>query len=343
MRQTSSTSGSKIRRFARPVLFLALLTLLMAALQFIMTPRYDRDLVWAQYESLPAGSVEVLFLGASPVHSNINPVIIWEETGIRSYDLSGSAQTLLFTYWHLEEALTTQSPDLVVLELRMLSRQNHEFTEIQKNSSLTMMPLGEAKLRLVVEALPSAEWTRYLIPLEKFHSRWSELRRSDFDPAKWTRTRDNLYLGFRSTDRVEAQVVSSTRKPYDDTLYEENYEYVSRIIERAHAAEAEVLLFVSPSSRPHLHDEWMEGFSADLAEDYPSVRILNAEDFTDDFGLDYATDFYDGTHLNTRGAEKHSRWLAVQIETMLGSRSIESGEVSLPWKNALSRYVSTER
>jgi hypothetical protein len=332
-----------MRRFARSVLFLALLTLMLATAQFVMTPRYDRDLVWAQYESLPPESVEVLFLGASPVHSNINPVIIWEETGIRSYDLSGSAQPLLFTYWHLEEALTTQSPDLVVLELHMLSHQNREFTEIQKNGSLTMMPLGKAKLRLVAEALPSAEWTRYLIPLEKFHSRWSELRRSDFDPAKWSRTRDNLYLGFRSTDRVEAQAVSSSRRPYDEALYEENYSYVSRIIERAHSAGAEVLLLVSPSARPHLHDEWMERFGADVAEDYPSVRILDAEDFTGDFGLDYATDFYDGTHLNTRGAEKHSRWLARQIEPMLGLRSTVPGEISLPWQNALQRYVSAER
>jgi len=312
--------------------------MLLGAVQFVVLARHDRDELWSDYLSLPPGSVDVLFLGTSLVHANINPTVMWESTGIRAYNLSGSEQSLLTTLPYLDEALRTQKPRVVALDLHMFSLENTPLSENQKRSNLTMMPLGLPKLRAIVTATPAQEWTRYLIPLEQFHSRWGELGKDDFNPKKWQRHREDLFLGYRKVVKVEPQRISSERRELDEDLYTRNYRVLSQIIERAESSGAEVLLLVGPSSRPSLHDEWIERLEQDLATGYPNVKVLETQRRIDEMNVVYESDYYDALHLNAGGAEKYSTWLGLQLSELYGlPRSGRSGSDDV-WRRELERY-----
>jgi hypothetical protein len=338
MQRTLSTSSSSRRNLAKSVVFLLGLAVLLWAVQFVFFPRYDRDELWRDYRSLPPNSVDVLFLGTSLVHANINPAVLWKASGVRAYDLSGSEQSLLTTLPYLDEALKTQHPKVVALDMHMFSSDNFPLSENQKRSNLTMMPLGLPKLQAISEAIPASEWTRYLIPLEQFHSRWNELGKADFDPNKWKSHHDNLYLGYRRVDKVVPQQPSADSKPVDEGLYEQNYRQVAAIIEHAQRANAQVLLIVGPSSRPHLHDKWMARLRPDIARDFPNVRILETQLHGAEMGLDFRKDYYDEWHLNRQGAEKYSAWLGQQIAKMIDSPRLASDTLDSAWRTALARY-----
>ena len=342
MRRTSSTSSSR-RHLVSGIVFLLGLAILLGTVQFVVFPRHDRDKLWMDYRSLHSDSVEVLFLGTSLVHANVNPPVLWEASGIRAYDLSGSEQSLLTTRPYLEEALRTQAPSVVALDLHMLSASNLPLSENQKRSNLTMMPFGVPKLKAIGVATPASEWPRYLSPLQQFHSRWGELRRKDFSPNKWRPESKNLFLGYRKVDKVAPQDPSAESRPFDEALYVQNYRAISGIIEVAQAANAEVLLMVGPSSRVHLQDQWIERLKPDIARDYPNVRFLETQLSQVEMGVDYRTDYYDELHLNSVGAEKYSSWLGRQLAGQYDLPRVKSDRLDGAWRQELARYRRERR
>lgn len=336
--RTSSTSGSKPVKLVKSIIFLVLLAILLGLAEFALVPRYDRDDLWTTYRGLPDRSVEVLFFGTSMIHANVNPTVIWETSGVRSYVLSGSGQSLAVTPWYLEEALKTQSPKVVVLDIRGFLNESYVQTELQKRLNYTMMPMGATKLLAVAEGTHAAELTRYFIPLEQFHSRWAEVGRQDFDPRKRQETSNDFFLGYRLVDRVEPQVPSMSREPFDNAVYAENYVLLGRFIDAAGDAGAAVLLLLGPTGSPRLYDEWLPRLQADLRRDHPSVTVLNAYDYLGDLGLEYNSDYYDSTHLNLKGAEKYSEWLAGSIAETYGLPSERQDAWESPWSEESLRY-----
>ena len=64
-------------------------------------------------ESIRRG-IDVLFLGSSHVHCNVNTQLLWDEYGMAAYLMTGAEQPLWNSYYNLKEALKTQKPRLVV-------------------------------------------------------------------------------------------------------------------------------------------------------------------------------------------------------------------------------------
>ena len=79
-------------------------------------------------------SADVLALGSSHVYTQIIPMKIWEDNGIPVYDLRSSAQPIGVSYYYLEQALKTQTPSVVFLDLYMLDSQYVEQSSKQNTN-----------------------------------------------------------------------------------------------------------------------------------------------------------------------------------------------------------------
>ena len=75
------------------------------------------------FYALQDNSIDVLVLGTSHAYSAINPGILYHYTGLNSYDFAGQCQPMEVTYNYLVEALKTQDPKLVILDLFALSNE----------------------------------------------------------------------------------------------------------------------------------------------------------------------------------------------------------------------------
>ncbi|MBP3891865.1 MAG: hypothetical protein J6D29_06810 [Solobacterium sp.] len=76
------------------------------------------------YRNLPEQTVDVLALGSSHMQYAFNPAILYTETGYYSYVLGSSCQPLSMSASMLEEALKTQSPEVVVVDVFTLLPQS---------------------------------------------------------------------------------------------------------------------------------------------------------------------------------------------------------------------------
>ena len=59
--------------------------------------------MWEQFYELDKNSIDMVFVGNSHVYNAINPAVIYEKSGIKSFDIATSNQDLFTSYYLLKE------------------------------------------------------------------------------------------------------------------------------------------------------------------------------------------------------------------------------------------------
>ena len=151
----------------RCILFLFLLIVSLGLINQALLPKFtdESNPSWPmtssyfQFYKMERDSVDVLFLGSSVVENAFDPQTIYDEYGIRSYNLGSEQQSAFLSYYWLKEALRSQSPQAVVLDSHFLytmhpgSAINTEDAFIRK--CLDPMRLSPVKMEAVMGALPA--------------------------------------------------------------------------------------------------------------------------------------------------------------------------------------------
>ena len=106
--------NSKIKKeIIKTICFLLFVILLISSVVIFTAQLSDRQNgSYRQFEAFYAqkpGTVDVLFVGSSRVHTNINPVGLWENYGIPSYCLGLNVQSVDTSYYALKEAFRYQN------------------------------------------------------------------------------------------------------------------------------------------------------------------------------------------------------------------------------------------
>ena len=109
------------------ILFKGILALaITAGLWTVLTPyfRLDRTYEGDYFRNLPDHTVDVIALGSSHIQYAFNPANFYAETGYYSYVLGSSCQPFSQSYYMLKEALNTQHPSVVLLDVFTLLPQS---------------------------------------------------------------------------------------------------------------------------------------------------------------------------------------------------------------------------
>lgn len=177
----------------RVIAFGAILILSLYFINETLMPKYiQQNSMWPttssynQFYEMEEDTIDVLFLGSSVTVNAFSPQEIYNNYGIRSYNLGSEQQSIFLSYYWLKEALRFQSPEVVVLDTYFLFTLHPECkintTEPLTRKCLDPMKWSEVK-REAVSALcdideSQSEISYYLKNL-RFHSRWSELTEYD--------------------------------------------------------------------------------------------------------------------------------------------------------------------
>ena len=137
---------------------------------------------------LEKDSIDVLFLGSSVVVNAFIPQEIYNEYGIRSYNLGSEQQSIYLSYYWLKEALRFQKPKAVVLDLKYMwnIHPNDVINTVEPLARKCLDPMKwssvkfEAVHNLCQLNESQSELSFYLTNL-RFHSRWSEIQEYDFN------------------------------------------------------------------------------------------------------------------------------------------------------------------
>jgi len=353
------------RSIFRALIYLASLFLLLFCVQAVFVPNQvypvnieDPSAMFREYKQLPEDSVDVLFLGTSHVQYGINPMEIYREQQIVSYNLSTSGQKLATSYYMLEEAVKTQHPKAVLLDASSIYLTTYWETELRV--PLDGFFTGKTKLKaaqhyavLKAENDPTsgqAAWftrSRAFLSaydsLYRFHDRWDELRRQDFEDYKMTNYWMKGYVFFGGTlpgsctveemnaaaqwmseqttlvtTETDADGVTVTDEEpatlYSATPGEAELDWLWKLRELCDENGAELIVFKTPVIiKPRNYDSAWTKLKSDTIREILAEKNIRFVDclYDAELGYDTATDFIDGgKHCNFLGALKTSDYMA---------------------------------
>lgn len=177
----------------RAAIFCMILVVILYNINKILTPKYLYQDIWpttatyTEFYKLEENSVDVFFLGSSNAAAGFIPQELYNNYGITSYNLGCEQQNMLISYYWLEEALKTQSPEVVILDCLMLFpfgeagalNSGEECTR----KALDYMKFGKAKSE-AVDAIcqldESLSKESFYLTNIRYHSRWKQLTEKDF-------------------------------------------------------------------------------------------------------------------------------------------------------------------
>lgn len=314
-------------------------------LQRLLMPKYVDGIVEGAFVAeyyKEKKDFDVVFIGDCEVYENFSPVVLWKEYGINSYIRGSAEQYIWQSYYLLEDTLRYETPDVVVFNIQSLQFSQSQ-NEAYNRMTLEGMRWSGSKVKSILASMkPEESFLDYVFPILRYHSRWSELTPADVQYMFTTRpvTHNGYYM------RVDVRPAENVPvgKPLGDYRFGENaWKYLDMMAALCEEKGIRLILIKAPSLYPYWYPEW-EAQVEDYAAQH-SLQYINFLELTDEIGLDYSTDTYDGgLHMNLSGAEKLAFYLGgvLRDEAGLTDRRGEA-ELSAVWEDKIAAYEAEKQ
>lgn len=287
--------------------------------------------------------IDVVFVGPSTVHYCVSPVYMWDKYGFTSYDRSNASQTVWQSYYMLEDTFKYKKPKLVMLDVSFM-RNGEEFIEEPSNRKCIE---GMKNVFAKWGAIQASKYEQeqplsYFIPVLRYHSRWKNLEKQDFDYAfnKPLVTYNGYIMDFTV---AEDQNLYETESIAFDDFPDKSMDYLNRIIALCRAEGTKLVLMKTPTFTNTWHSEYDERLEKIAAAN--DLTYVNFCSLTEEIGLVPAADYIDdGEHTNVIGAEKFSDYLGAYIIDNFIQVNHEADErLVSEWSDKLSRYEKARK
>lgn len=282
-------------------------------------------------------TADIIILGSSHGYRSFSSMQIWEDRGYSCYNLSTSSQTYMSSYYLLKDAVRTQHPKAVVLELYAAWYDDkYGAHEVCSHGSFDYMPMSLNKLSLWKDELLKdfgfEKSFSYLFPVTLYHERWTELGSKDLHDTR------AFCKGFMPSFTVRPQ---SAPQPLEGSIpmSDVTRSYLQKIID---LCRKENILLVGMASPMPAFDRYeiTEGRIRDAAAllKENGFDAYSSTEMTDAIGINYETDFYNNSHINYLAASRITDFLEeyldghAQLEDHRGDPAYDS------WTMAEEKY-----
>lgn len=270
--------------------------------------RFSDKQTMKEFYTMEKNSIDILAFGSSQVLAGFAAPELYKQFGYSAFGIGSGHMTVMGQYHWLCETLQYQTPKLVIIEAGSLYSHNPEVGFFRCYSA--MKDTSPYKWEGVSEHLGDAdidEYLEYYIDIYGFHSRWSELRKSDFE---FLVNEERPTYGGSPVRSVSDEDYGIDESFY---LFEETDEavpfrtelaatYIDKIVELCEKEGIELLLYKT------VKYDWDANKSANVKK-YAEEKGINFIDFNlkDNLRaleLDYDVDMFDPDHTTIYGAIK---------------------------------------
>lgn len=322
---------NKVLKRTLALLLVLLLTLGTVCItdRVLLIKRYDGVKPMQSFYAQTPGTVDVLLLGNSHMGVHVDTATLWQEYGISAFALWGGVQPMWNTYHFLVEALKTQTPKAVVLEIGGLSYDWEYADEATQLKNVAGMKLSRNKWEAVKATAPRDRWASLLLGLPLYHQRYGEVTAEDFDYFPWSKGLENykgsfaLY-GHGNFDLGDAAAITETAE-----ISAKSLDYFERIVSLCRAENIPLVLVKTPTVDLKKYEPY-----CNAVEQLAQREGLPFYDFNrmgEQTGIT-GEDFYFDTHLNLSGARKLSRCLADILRSTVELTDHRGDEAYVSWE-----------
>ena len=260
-----------------------------------------------------ADHLDMLFFGTSHVINGINPVQIYSETGITSYNMGAYGSPMQATFWQMMLALEECNPKLVVVDSYMLEYdiryqddENANTTLDMQHFALDVYPISPMKVRACRDLFQSKDIQReFLFNFITYHDRWKELKENDFLRIV-NKMPCNELMGADPKYELHSDPYEFILNPEYTELPTETVgtEYFRRMILECEKRGINIMAMSLPYNAQEMGQR-ANGTAKSICEEYgiPYCDMLSLTDLTD-----VNIDLSDSGHLNALGMNKVTRY-----------------------------------
>lgn len=314
----------KLGKAVRAVCFLIVCFVCLSVVSKILAYEHEMepDLTVKEFYKLEDDEIQMLVVGSSHTGLGFSPIECYKQYRITSYNLSTAKQPVDLTYHLMEEALKTQSPEIVVYDVASLFYKKSEVNVARLRYVLDSMPLSMNKVKLAgcYSYYDSKEkifsMAEALCPIYYFHNRWKELNEEEFlvdEPTSYLKGQfmrtyiKEVNIDMEKIDSKLAKKMEKdeSRKP---TISERNMTYFLKIKDLCEEKGIKLVLTITPTAR------W-NSVKSDAVKEICDEYGLDLVDMNKPDGevVDFSTDMADDNHVNAYGAKKTTKYLCDYI------------------------------
>lgn len=294
------------------------------------------------FYSEPKDTIDVLYVGSSPLLRGVSPMVMWDEHGFTGYVRASALQAPSVSYGLLAESLKYQTPELVVLLCdNIFTEYDYVEREGDLRRGLDGMKMSKYKLdiiREVTEADERQSMLSYAFPLMRYHDRWKEINLAEDEPEpllEHSFKKGNVYLREISPQEYPENFMEPTGAEY--TFDESAKGYIEKSIVLCQEKDIPVLLLHLPKmSWSYEQSMMVEEFATANGATYLD---LDREEYRSQLSLDPQVDYYDQGHMNLTGVLKLSDWLGDWLDAQYDLPDHrEDAAISESWNADLALY-----
>lgn len=293
--------------------FVIITIISVLVLNQILFPRTSEGIKQSLYMySQPKDTVDVAFLGSSHTYCHINTALLWEEYGISGYNYAAAEQPLWNTYYYLKEICKYQSPKLVVVDLFVpaVYQEDYHYNYIYDN--LYGFRFSIDKINMMRASMENDKFINYFPAFFDYHNNYENIDADTIREAFLPKSMKANYKGYEPFFNVEV-----FERPNSDTedrggFSDKSREYLQRIIDYCNENSIKLMLVVNPYTAPNVSQNMVFNEISDMAKE-EGIFFKNYNNYYDEIGIDFNTDFNDISHLNYYGSCKYTRYLAEEL------------------------------
>lgn len=295
------------------------------------------------------GNFDVLFIGGSGVIRSISPLQMYENYGISSYVVGSFWSKIPLNYYYLQECLETQKPRAVFIEVESFSEDEKQTLD-SLHYAIDYLPLTKNKLDLInsdAYNMSAMDKFYFIAPFFRFHSKWTEYNRIIQKPrriaVKPGKTEGYDWYGYVVSTTINTSINSNymeqeTNDPKDEWKNNFSEEYLLKIKDVCDKNYIKLILFVSP------YTGWSNSRKDDIknwSRDH-NITLIDCNDKQDLIKIDYSKDFGDKSHMNIKGSEKVTNYLANYLKNNYDLADHRNDNDNQEWNENLAKYKAKQ-
>ena len=295
-------------------------------------------------------------VGTSSVYSGWIPSLAWKEYGLTIYPASFN-EIPFFLYENIIKAIRSRHEDMdfFVVDIRGIRKMRGPIKEAIVRRVTDVLPWSENRMDALERSfevletynerpLTAMEKASYYFPLLKYHSRWSSLEAADYvtmrDKYKGTPPNDRQNLEFQ-TSEIQIDPKNLTKRCGELDALQEKAVY--SLLDYAREENLR-LLFVSFPANNNRRVQKLFNEVLRIAESrgYDTLNF-NTEKAYQEVGLNFSEDFRNDSHLNSKGAQKVTKYLGEYIRSSYELPDHRGEEAYKSWDDAWTAYEEMYR
>lgn len=327
----------------KAITFILLFFIMLQSLTYMLRTNGHIKEIFVGFYAEPDDTIDVVIIGSSPVYSCYSAPQLWGEHGITAYPLASNVQRPKAAVYLVKETLKTQSPSLFIFELRQFTSTDSDMTV---NMAFTRgvtdnLKYSVNRINLIRAMVPEGDRYIYYFDIFKYHSNWRTLILPDQYTA-FAYERLHPLKGLSLHDEVgPGEMKDYSAITEELAIPPEQEEVLYELMAYLQENDLQALFVVSPmllTEELAMKFNYMERIITENGG-----AFLDMNDYYDEIGLDFATDFYDGgSHTNASGSEKCTAFLGAYLDRYYDLEDKRGQKDYAEWDKAYAYWMECQ-